>query len=149
MVGKRLILVDTREKVTAKVKPLTFPNIPSKPATLETGDYTLWGYKALMVVEHKRWGDLIGCISTSSRWAKFRKGQLTRLSGFEYKAILVTGNIDNPITYSNCKLATVCERVSHIVAHYNIPVLFAANRTIGAKLCESLLLEWAKEIEKG
>ena len=138
---KRVIIIDTRER-----KPLSF-TLQTSRGKMETGDYTLVGYSALITVEHKRWGDLIGCIATSSRWAKFQKTQLTRLQAFGYKMIIVTGAIDQPIHYSACKRDTIIKRITYIMAHFNIPVLFSSSEKLGAKCIENFLLHCAKEVD--
>jgi ERCC4-type nuclease len=145
---RRIILVDSREKRTRKVRPLTFPNLPTKTVKLETGDYTIWGYASLVTVEHKRWYDYCQCLSTSSAWKKFRNGQLTRLANYDSSLILVTGNLSNPMSsFTSTTKDTIVSRTAFILSHYKIPVVFASNESLGAKLIEDYLLQTIKEID--
>lgn len=145
---KRLILVDSREKVTAKVKPLSF-TLPTKRCKLDTGDYSIWGYKGLVTVEHKRWYDYVGCCSTSRGWKKFREGQLTRLADYDNSIILVTSHLDSPMSsYSLCKHETIYRRTAYILSHFKIPVIFTQNERIGSIVCQDYLTQVADAIDR-
>ena len=114
-----------------------------------TGDYSMHGYLGVICVEHKRWGDLVRCCSTSSAWKKFREGQLTRLAAVPYSVILVNGNLDNPIPiYSSCRKETIVGRVSKILVEFGIPVLFASNEHLASQICENYILNAANHIER-
>lgn len=89
------IMIDTRER-----KPWDFPRCKTRKATLDVGDYSIYGYKKFIVVERKAWWDFIGCISTTKRRDKFFSGQVAKLLKIEKSMIVVEGppNFTNPRT---------------------------------------------------
>ena len=86
---KRLIiLADTRERL-----PFVFPGHTVRRTKLDTGDYTLHGYKKFITVERKGFGDFLGCIGTG--WEKFMSsgGQVERLAHMDFSLLVVEGTI--------------------------------------------------------
>src|ERR1700730_4853142 len=82
---KPVILVDSREQT-----PLVFTRLPSRVATLSTGDYSIAGLEHLFSVERKSVSDLVGCCCGDSR-ERFQR-ELYRLQAYRFKRLLVVGS---------------------------------------------------------
>ena len=138
---KQTILVDTRER-----RPLRF-TLPTTKRKLETGDYSLAGFSGAMTVELKRYSDYTSCLSTSARWKKFTKFQLTRLATFEYALLLIIGYLGKDTNrWSSCKPSTIINRTSFILAKFKIPIVFVPNDKVAGEVIEEYLLACSKEI---
>ena len=75
------ILVDGREQ-----RAWQFENLPSKIASLTTGDYSLAGLQHCVAVERKSLDDLLSCIGI--RRDRFKR-ELARLRGFRFRALVI------------------------------------------------------------
>ena len=78
------VLVDTREQ-----QPLEFMRLPSRRATLATGDYSVEGYEAVFCVERKSVPDLVHSV-TGARDRFLR--EIQRMDGFLFRRIVVVGS---------------------------------------------------------
>jgi DNA excision repair protein ERCC-4 len=79
-----VILIDQREQT-----PLKFEHLQSRPATLQSGDYSLLGASELFSVERKTVADFVG-VCTGDNRARFER-ELHRLRGFHFKRLLIVG----------------------------------------------------------
>jgi DNA excision repair protein ERCC-4 len=137
-----VILIDTREQLPYQFKT------ESKQATLETGDYSLLGAEALIAIERKSIGDLIGSISTGRE--RFER-ELQRARALDYFALVIEStlsNIANGNYRSDMKPKAAIQSLMAFSVRYRMPIFFAEDRRYGARLTESLLLKWHREQEK-
>ena len=136
------VVIDTREK-----NAYSF-TMPSEIGTLSTGDYSLVGAEHLIAVERKELGDLINCLTHDRE--RFEK-ELYRSMALErfYLVIeaplsdLANGNYRSQMTPKSCVQSLLA-----FMVRYNLNVIFAENRTYGARVTESLLCKYATELEK-
>lgn len=81
------VLIDTREQ-----RPLRFVpelGVDCGAATLQTGDYSVRGFTALIALERKSVSDLVSSISHGRE--RF-ENELDRLAEYRWKAILIEGD---------------------------------------------------------
>ena len=81
-----IILIDTREQ-----RPIEFPGDKTRRQKLDTGDYSLSGYGTRITVEYKSLTDWLKFITMKDQH-RF-DSQLSRLVKFDFKAIVVCGNM--------------------------------------------------------
>ena len=136
------ILVDTREQL-----PYRFQT-ESETGTLPTGDYSLVGAEHLISIERKNVDDLIGCL-TSGR-ERFER-ELHRGRALDYFALVIEASLSdlsNGKYRSEMKPKAAVQSLLTFSVRYNLPVFFVENRRYGARVTESLLLKYAREVEK-
>ena len=136
------ILIDTREQ-----QPYTFET-ESERATLRTGDYSLEGGEHLVAIERKSVDDLIGCLTTGR--GRFER-ELHRGRGLNYFALVIEASLSdlsNGRYRSEMKPKAAIQSLLTFSIRYNLPIFFAENRKFGARVTESLLLKYAREVEK-
>jgi len=136
------ILVDSREKL-----PYTF-STPTETATLPTGDYSIAGATHLISIERKTPGDLIGSLTRHRE--RFER-ELHRGMALQYFALVVESSLMSLSSghyTSMMKPAAAIQSLLAFSVRYDLPIFFAENREYGARVTESLLLKFAREMEK-
>ncbi len=137
-----IILIDTREQ-----RPYEFKT-PSIRGKLDIGDYSLLGAESLIAVERKSLCDLIGCLCGGRE--RFKK-ELFRGQALDYFAIVIEAtltDIANGNYRSKMTPKSAIQSLLTFSIRYRLPVFFAENRNFGARVTESLLLKFAKELER-
>lgn len=80
-----IVAIDTREQ-----KPFDFgENVKTKVVTLQTGDYSLVDYESKITIERKSLPDLFNTVGRGRK--RFEK-ELSRMSEFDFAAIVIEGN---------------------------------------------------------
>lgn len=136
------ILIDTREQL-----PYRFET-PSETGTISTGDYSLVGAECLIAIERKTTNDLINCL-TKDR-ARFEQ-ELHRGRALDYFALVIEASLKDLAVgryKSNMNPKSAVQSLIAFSVRYNLPVFFAENREYGARLTESILLKYARELER-
>ena len=136
------IIIDSREQ-----KPYSF-STPTRTATLETGDYSISGGERLIAVERKSINDLIG--SLTRHRDRFER-ELHRGMALQYFALVVESSLmalSNGHYMSLMKPKATIQSLLTFSIRYGLPIFFAENRAYGALVTESLLLKFAREMEK-
>jgi len=137
------IVIDTREKA-----PLAF-SLPNERGTLATGDYSVKGLEKFIAIERKSPDDLVGCLKGKAR-ERFER-ELSRGRGLEYFALVIEADLNTLATgqyRSEMKPASVIQSLLAFSVRYNLPVFFCPNREYAARVVESLLTKYVREIEK-
>ena len=106
-------------------------------------DYTVGGYTGVIGVERKSHGDYVRCIGKD--WARFRR-QLEKLEKHKHCLVLVEGNMNGVIPYSNFGHGFVGFRTMQIVTR-GIPVVFAGNAQLAQKVCWDFFKQAIKRLE--
>lgn len=75
------ILIDTREQA-----PFVFAEMPTRPKTLDTGDYSIAGLEHLIAVERKSIDDLLACCGRERD--RFKR-ELQRLQAYRFRLLVV------------------------------------------------------------
>ena len=136
------IVIDTREQLPYKFKT------PAISGTLPTGDYSLAGLEDLIAIERKTLPDLIFCLCTGRQ--RFER-ELHRGKSLDFFAIVVECSLSDLVNGNYRSRMTPRSAIQSILAfsvRYRLPVFFAENRKYGARITESLLLRYSKEMEK-
>lgn len=136
------IAIDSREQL-----PYRFEN-PSEKATLQTGDYSIVGGEHLIAIERKSIDDLIGCLTAGRD--RFEK-ELHRGKALDYFALVIEASLSdlaNGRYRSKMLPKAVIQSLLTFSVRFALPIFFVGNREYGARVTESLLVKYAREIEK-
>ena len=136
------IIIDSREQ-----HPYEFTT-PTRTATLPTGDYSISGAENLIAIERKTADDLIGCLTRHRE--RFER-ELHRGMALQYFALVVESSlVDLSAGHyrSMMKPKAAIQSLLAFSIRYDLPIFFAENRDYGAQVTESLLLKFAREMEK-
>jgi len=102
-----IIVCDTREKENSAY---SFPKYEVKRKKLDSGDYSILGMESRISLEKKELPDIYNCCGNDRK--RF-VSELTRLSLFEYAAIIIESTMSDFILYPeafNKKLLKRCKR---------------------------------------
>jgi len=135
------IKIDSREKA-----PYQFQN--SEVGILSIGDYSICGLEDSISIERKELGDLIGCL-TSGR-ERFEK-ELFKGKALDYFALVIEASLSdiaNGLYRSEMQAKAAIQSLLTFSIRYHLPVWFTGSREYGQRVTESLLLKFAREIEK-
>jgi len=135
------IKIDSREQ-----RPYTFEN--SEVGTLNIGDYSICGLEDHISIERKELNDLIGCLTTGRE--RFEK-ELHRGRGFDYFALVIEASLSdlaNGHYRSQMEPKSAVQSLLAFSVRYRLPIFFCENRQYGARVTESLLCKYAREVEK-
>ena len=136
------ILIDSREQL-----PYSF-SVPTRTATLPTGDYSISGAENLVAIERKTASDLIGSLTRGRD--RFER-ELHRGMALKYFALVVESSLmslSNGHYMSLMKPKAAIQSLLTFSVRYDLPIFFAENRNYGERLTESLLVKFAREMEK-
>ena len=136
------IKIDTREQ-----RPYQFDN-PSEVGTIPVGDYSICGLENHIAIERKEANDLIGCL-TGGR-GRFER-ELHKGKALDYFALVVEislSDLANGNYRSKMLPKSAIQSLLAFSIRYRLPIFFAENREYGQRITESLLLKFARDIEK-
>ena len=136
------IVVDTREQ-----RPYEFKSQTIK-GTLVTGDYSLLGAENLIAIERKTLPDLISCLCGGRE--RFER-ELFRGRALDYFAIVIECSLTDIVSgdyRSKMPPKSAIQSLLAFSVRYRLPVFFVENRDYGSRVVESLLLKYARELEK-
>lgn len=137
-----MIIIDSREQL-----PYRFQT-PAVKGTLTTGDYSIVGAETFIAIERKTLDDLIGCLCTGRE--RFER-ELHRGKALDYFAVIIESSFTDIVSGDYRSKMTPKAAIQSILAfsvRYRLPVFFVENRNYGERVTESLLLKYAKELEK-
>lgn len=137
-----MIAIDTREQ-----QPYEFKE-SSMVETVPTGDYSLVGLENHISIERKELNDLIGCLTTGRD--RFEK-ELHKGKALDYFALVVEASLSdlaNGRYRSDMNPKSAIQSLLAFSVRYRLPIFFAENREYGQRVTESLLLKYARELEK-
>ena len=137
-----MIKIDTREQ-----RPYEFEN-PSEVGTIPIGDYSIAGIEDCVAIERKELNDLIGCLTTGRD--RFER-ELYKGKALDYFALVIEAGLSdiadgNYRSGMNPKAAI--QSLLAFSVKYRLPIFFAENREYAQRVTGSLLLKYAREIEK-
>ena len=115
---------------------------------MNTGDYSILGAESFIAVERKTLPDLISCLCNGRE--RFER-ELYRGKSLDYFAMIVECSLSDLVNGSYRSKMTPKSAIQSILAfsvRYRLPVFFVENRKYGARVTESLLLKYAKELKK-
>lgn len=136
------IIIDTREQL-----PYRFQT-PAVKGTLPTGDYSISGLEDLIAIERKTLDDLISCLCDGRE--RFER-ELYRGKALDYFAVIIESSFTDIVSGDYRSKMTPKSAIQSILVfsvRYRLPIFFVENRDYGARVTESLLLKYARELEK-
>ena len=149
-----VILIDTREQT-----PWEFAR-RSCVETLAVGDYSIadrfgQGFKPgvcepffAVSIERKRLDDLVSCLGYDRD--RFER-ELVRGAELGYFALIVEAGLDDIASHkyqSRMTARSVIQSLTAFSVRYRLPIFFADNARYAARLAESLLVKWVRELIK-
>jgi len=136
------IKIDTREQA-----PYNF-DTPSEVGAISVGDYSLVGLENNIAIERKELNDLIGCLTTDRE--RFEK-ELHKGRALDYFGLVVEASLSdlaNGHYRSRMGPRSAIQSLLAFSIRYRLPIWFCESREYGQRVTESLLLKYAREIEK-
>ena len=136
------IRVDSREQL-----PYVFGS-PSEVGGLPVGDYSIVGLENQISIERKTIDDLIGCLTTGRE--RFER-ELHRGRALDYFCLIVEASLSdlaNGRYRSRMNPKSATQSLLAFSVRYRLPIFFCESREYGQRVTESLLLKYAREIEK-
>ena len=134
------VVIDTREQL-----PYEFED--SITRTLQTGDYSIFGYENRITVERKSKADAYGSIGRGrTRYVK----ELERLSEIDYSAIVVEASLSNfvePPRFSQLNPKSAINSLLAWSMRYGVHIYFADNRVMGNLLTVRILERYWKKLQ--
>ena len=136
------IKIDSREQL-----PYTFET-PSEVGGLPVGDYSIVGLENQISIERKTIDDLIGCLTTGrERFAR----ELHKGKALDYFALVIEASLSdlaNGRYRSRMLPKSAIQSLLAFSIRFGLPIFFCESREYGQRVTESLLLKYAREIEK-
>lgn len=137
MATKAVVVVDTREQ-----EPYTFESsrLESVRRALPAGDYSLLGCENTIAIERKSLDDFA---NTLIRGRERFRNELLKLKECEFACVVVEASLTDMLVgkyRSGAHPNALIGSVISIIADYNIPVYFCANRQAARLFVEELLL---------
>ena len=135
------VVIDTREQLPYKFED-------SITRTLQTGDYSLFGYEDQITVERKTKADAYGTIGKGR--TRFIK-ELERLREIDYSAIVVEASLSNfvePPRFSQLNPKSAINSLLAWSIRYGVHVYFADNRVMGNLLTLRILERYWKKLHE-
>ena len=135
------IITDTREQL-----PYAFEN--SEVGTIPVGDYSILGLENCIAIERKELNDLIGCLTTGRE--RFER-ELFKGKALDYFALVVEASLSDLVRHTYTSKMEPKAAIQSLLAfsiRYRLPVWFCESREYGQSITESLLLKYARELEK-
>ena len=135
------VVIDTREQL-----PYEFED--SITRTLQTGDYSLFGYEDQITVERKTKADAYGTIGKGR--TRFIK-ELERLREIDYSAIVVEASLSNfvePPRFSQLNPKSAINSLLAWSIRYGVHIYFADNRVMGNLLTVRILERYWKKLHE-
>lgn len=133
------VIVDSREQT-----PSDLGELKSEVGTLCTGDYSIKGLEDFIRIERKSLQDLVQCVGRER--SRFEK-ELTRLRGFNHRAILVESNWED-IYEGKWRGKITPKHVTHSLARWaldGIPIMMCGHRPYSCQMLQRMLYLCAKQ----
>ncbi|MBM4327963.1 MAG: hypothetical protein FJ118_12460 [Deltaproteobacteria bacterium] len=137
-----LIIVDSREQ-----RLLEF-SVPTITGTLSVGDYSIVGLEDRISIERKSLNDLVNSFTTGRK--RFEK-EFHRARSLDFFAVVVESAISDLFGgqyNSNANPEAMFQSIMSWTAKYKRPFLFSENRSIAARIIQSLLGKYAHQFLK-
>ena len=131
------IIIDTREQT-----PLFFPAcVPTRRATLKTGDYSIAGYESEFTVERKSLPDLVNTVIHDRE--RFER-ELERMQTYRFRRLLITAPWSRVLSgdygFSMANGRAVMASVHAFEVRYGVPAVFVD----GPQAAATRVVWWAR-----
>lgn len=136
-----LAIIDTREQ-----DRLVFPNLPSEPGTLDTGDYSIRCLEHLIAVERKTLHDLLACCGRERD--RFKR-ELQRLRGYHYRLLVIEADaatLEAGGWRSELAPTHVLGSLAAWCAQFGLPIWLGGNHDACGRFVERFLYQCARAV---
>jgi ERCC4-type nuclease len=136
------LITDTREKL-----PYSF-RTPTEQRALPIGDYSISGLENRISIERKSLDDLVACLTQERE--RFER-ELFKGRALDYFALVIEGSLSDLVEKryrSEALPKSVIQSLLAFSVRYRLPVFFCETRAFAEKVTESLLLKYAREVDK-
>lgn len=139
------IVIDTREQV-----PWTFDpeHVDVMIGTLQTGDYSLFDHETEVAIERKTLDDYV---QTVIRERERFERELARMQSHVLRAVIVEAawrDVRDHNYISQVHPSSVFGLTCCLMVDYGVPVLFAEDTAIAARVCERMIRRYAENIAR-
>ncbi len=135
------VIIDTREQA-----PLSFKNLLTTRAALETGDYSVAGLEHLIAVERKSLPDLLACCGHGRE--RFKR-ELQRLRAYRFRLLVVESDaaeLEAGEWRSQLKPQHLLGSLASWTADFGLPVWLAGDHEGAGRFVERFLYQAARHI---
>ncbi|MDO8632018.1 MAG: ERCC4 domain-containing protein [Phycisphaerales bacterium] len=135
------IVVDSREQT-----PLLFTNLPTKTATLDSGDYSIDGLTHLIAVERKSLDDLLACCGRERD--RFKR-ELQRLRAYRFRLLVIEADaatLEAGAWRSTLQPNHVMGSLAAWTAQSGLPVWLAGTHDAAGRFVERYLYQCARAV---
>lgn len=136
-----VVLVDTREQT-----PFIFSDLPTEPATLATGDYSIRGLDHLVAVERKSVPDLLACIGYGRD--RFKR-ELQRMRAHRFRLLVVeasAADLEAGRWRSQLRPAHVVGALAAWSAQFELPIWLGGGHAACGRYVERYLKQAARRV---
>lgn len=145
MTERPVILIDTREQ-----RPFTFSaDVDVERVTLPTGDYSIRGATEHVAIERKSLADLVQCVGRERE--RFEE-ELRRLEAYPIRALVIEAtplDVEAKAYRGQVRPQSVLGSVIAWQVDHSLPVLWAGDATLAARMVEKLLVRvWKRRTMK-
>ncbi len=141
MKPEAVVIVDSREQC-----PFIFDNLPSKVATLDTGDYSIAEIEHLVAVERKSLDDLLACCGRDRD--RFKR-ELSRMRGYRFRLLVVECNasdLESGCWRSALKPSHVLGSLAAWCCQYSLPIWLGGDHDCAGRFVEKFLYQCARAV---
>lgn len=139
-VPRYTILIDNNEQA-----PWRFPvGQVTKRTSIDTGDYTIQGFEAVITVERKSLNDLVHTVIHD--WRRFSK-QLRRMAAMDVAVIVVDASAEDLMQGkydSQTQPNSVRGKLNAILIDYAVPTMFFPSREVSAAWVNNLFDQYVE-----
>ena len=135
------IVIDNREQM-----PFVFTGSPTRPGTLDTGDYSVAGLEHLVAVERKSLDDLLACCGRERD--RFKR-ELQRLRAYRFRLLVVETDVATLAAggwRSKLKPSHVLGSLAAWTAQYGLPVWLGGSHEACGQHVERYLYQAARRV---
>lgn len=141
---KPTIIIDSREPDDPHPWARYWEGVAIQRGTLPTGDFCLAG-NSDVAVERKTLPDLAGCMTKDRE--RFTR-ELSRGCHLDRFAVIVSGTLGHLIQTSGMHPNSIIGTLSAWMRRYRVPIMFAGDDLLAAKLCLAFLTQPAREAKQ-
>lgn len=120
----------------------------TEKGALPTGDYSISGLENRVSIERKSLDDLVGCLTQERE--RFER-ELFKRKALDYFALVIQGSLSDLAEHryhSEALPKSIIQSLLAFSVRYRLPIFFCETRAFAEKVTESLLLKYARELEK-
>jgi ERCC4-type nuclease len=136
-----IIVIDSREQ-----RPWSF-TVPSVVSALDVGDYSIMGLESRIAIERKSLSDLMGSITRGRDRFERELAKARSYDRFYVLAECSPSDIIEGRYEADVHPRAAWESIASFTVRH-CPFIFGESRSVAERMCESLLVKYAREFRK-